>query len=76
MANVVHLIAPDVVVLGGGMVEAMPDLFVTEIKRVARERVLSNFCDSFNVVAAELGDLASVLGAAAWAESNADSSIR
>ena len=74
VANIVHLLAPEVVVLGGGMVEAMPDLFVTEIKTVASERVLSTFSDSFNVVAAELGDLASVLGAAAWTEHNADSS--
>jgi glucokinase len=72
VANIINLLAPDVVVLGGGMVEAMPELFVTEIKKVARARVLPTFANSFDVVAAELGDLASVLGAAAWADHNAD----
>jgi len=68
VANVVHLIAPDMVVLGGGLVEAMPDLFVSEVRKSANDRILSSFADSFEVSAAELGDAASVLGAAAWAE--------
>ena len=71
VASVVHLLAPDVIVLGGGMVEAMPELFVSEIKNVANARVLPNFSGSFKVVTAQLGDSAGVLGAAAWAEYNA-----
>jgi glucokinase len=70
VASVIHLIAPDVVVLGGGMVEAMPDLFTMEVGRAARARVLPTFTESFEVVATELGDDAGVLGAAAWAEFN------
>lgn len=67
-ASLVNLIAPDVVVLGGGLVEAMPDLFVSEVENTARRRVLSSFADSFKVVAAKLGDDAGVIGAAAWAQ--------
>ncbi len=74
VANIVHLLAPDKIILGGGMVEALPDLFVTEVKKIAVARVLPSFIDSFDVVAAELGDLASVLGAAAWAERSTDGS--
>ena len=66
VANVVHLIAPDTVVLGGGMVEAMPDLFVAEVTLAAGNRVLPSFVGSFRVVVAELGDYASAKGAAAW----------
>ncbi len=68
VANVVHLIAPDMVILGGGLVEAMPDLFVSEVRSAAADRILATFAGSFEVSAAKLGDTASVLGAAAWAE--------
>jgi len=71
VANVVHLIAPDMVILGGGLVEAMPDLFVSEVRSAATDRILTSFADTFAVNAAELGDAASVLGAAAWAEQQA-----
>ncbi len=68
IANMVHILAPDVVVLGGGLVEAMPDLMVKGARNSARDRVMSPFRDSFEVVASKLGDDASVLGAAAWIE--------
>ncbi|MCA9078143.1 MAG: ROK family protein [Planctomycetaceae bacterium] len=68
LAGVVHLISPDVVVLGGGLIEAMPDLFVKEVMSSARSRVMAAYRDTFKVVEAKLGDDAGVLGAAAWAE--------
>ena len=74
VSSVVQLLAPDIVLLGGGLVEAMPDLFVKEVRDTARKRVLPSFADSFQVVAAELGDDASVLGTAAWAEFNVSAS--
>ncbi len=67
IANFVHLFAPDVVVLGGGMVEAMPDLYVDAVYKNVRSNVMPCFADSFRVVVAELGDDATVMGAAAWA---------
>ena len=72
VANVIQLLAPDKVILGGGLVEALPDLFVTEVKKAAKERVLPSFKQSFEVDAAKLGDLACVLGAAAWAEKSSE----
>ena len=67
IASVVHLIAPDVVVLGGGMIEAMPHLFVPTIFESANNHVLPSFQNSFKVLQAKLGDDAAVMGAAAWA---------
>ncbi len=67
VASVVHLLAPDTVVLGGGLVEAMPKLFVENVEKAANERVLRSFVGSFSVVPAALADDASVMGAAAWA---------
>ncbi|MFW6169937.1 MAG: ROK family protein [Planctomycetota bacterium] len=69
VANVVHLIAPDTVVLGGGLVEAMPHLFVEEVAQAANNRVMPSFLGSFDVVPAELGDYSTVKGTAAWTRS-------
>ena len=66
VAGVIHLLAPDVIVLGGGLVEAMPDLYLDGVEQAARDRVLPSFKKSFKVVAAKLGDDAIILGAAAW----------
>lgn len=68
VVNVVHLLAPDKIVLGGGLVEAMEDLFVGTVRETAVNQVMSVYKDRFEVVAAELGDDAAVLGAAAWAK--------
>jgi len=68
VAGVVNLMAPDTVLLGGGLVEEMPDLFVQEVGTAVRERVMPSFSETFDVVAAKLAGDATVLGAAAWAQ--------
>ena len=67
VVNIVHMLAPDKIVLGGGLVEAMEDLIVSTVRNTARESVMSVYKDRFEVVAAKLGDDAGVKGAAAWA---------
>ncbi len=67
VANVINVMLPDVVVLGGGLVEAMPDIIVETVESVARETAMPPYADLFKVVAAKLGDDSTVLGAAAWA---------
>lgn len=66
VVNIVHLLAPDKIILGGGLVEAMEELIVGTVKRTARNNVMSPYRDQFDVVAAKLGDDAGALGAAAW----------
>jgi len=68
IGGIVHLLAPDVIVLGGGLVEAMPDLILKAVEKAASEFVLPSYRDSFKIVTAKLGDDAAVLGAAAWAK--------
>lgn len=68
VVNIVHLLSPDTIVLGGGLVEAMEDLIVGTVRKTARDSVMSVYRDRFKVVAAKLGDDAAVLGAAAWAK--------
>ena len=67
VVTMVLLMAPDIVVLGGGLVEAMPKMFVDEVTKRTRARLLPAYRDVFQVVPARLGDDASVIGAAAWA---------
>ncbi|MBD3343676.1 MAG: ROK family protein [Chitinivibrionales bacterium] len=67
VANVVNLLAPDIIVLGGGLVEAMPDIFQEAVEETARERVMASFKNTFKVVVSQLGDYATVAGAASWA---------
>ncbi len=67
-AGLVHLLAPDTIVLGGGLVEAMPDLFLEAVSRTCHKNILESYHGTYRVIAASLGDDASVLGAAAWAE--------
>jgi glucokinase len=68
IAGAVNLLAPDVVVLGGGLVEAMTDLYVGLVRDAIDERAMKTFSKALRVVPAQLGDDATVMGAAALAE--------
>ena len=71
VGGVVNLLAPDVVVLGGGLVEAMPELFVPAVAEAAAAAAMPAYRGAFEVVPAALGDEAGVMGAAAWQERRA-----
>jgi glucokinase len=75
VATAVHLLAPDCIVLGGGLVEAMPELIVGEVTAAAKRKVLPSFAETFTVVPAELGDDSTAMGAAAWVHEFAAESI-
>ena len=68
VAILTNLLAPDIVVLGGGLVEAMPQLYKEEVDAMARKRAMRSYQKSFRVIVAKLGDNAGIMGAAAWAE--------
>lgn len=68
VVNLVHLLAPDTIILGGGLVEALEDLILKTVKDTAHKHVLAPYKDTFKIVAAKLGDDATALGAAAWAQ--------
>jgi glucokinase len=67
MASIVNLLAPDVIVLGGGMVEAMPQLYLEHVRKAVREQAMKSLARGIRIVAARLGDDAGVMGAAALA---------
>ena len=65
LAGVVNLLAPDVLVLGGGLVEAMPNLFLGEVRRAIEDKAMKMYSDDLKIVPARLGDAATAMGAAA-----------
>lgn len=67
VASVVNLLAPDVVVLGGGLVEALPNIVLEEARKTICGQAMKAFTKGLKIVAAELGDNATVMGAAALA---------
>ncbi|QEG22603.1 ROK family protein [Mariniblastus fucicola] len=65
VVTMVHLMAPDVIVFGGGLIEAMGKIMLPRIEKAARRRILGSLKDVFEIKEAELGDDAGVMGAAA-----------
>ena len=67
-ASVVNFIDPEMVVLGGGVVEALGDEFLTPIRRVAYQYFINQRgAKDVKIVPAKLGDNAGMLGAAVHA---------
>ena len=67
IGSAVNLLAPDRIVLGGGLAEAMPDVFVKGLRKRVREYAAEEYIDDLEVVVAELGDDAAAVGVAAMA---------
>ena len=64
-ASIVNLIAPDIIVLGGGLVEALEKLYLEEVRAAVMSHAMPLLADRVKIRAAQLGDHAAVLGAAA-----------
>ncbi|MDG1875351.1 MAG: ROK family protein [Mariniblastus sp.] len=73
VVTIVHLMAPDIIVFGGGLIEAMPKLMLPRIEKAARQRILPSLRDVFEIKEAKLGDDAGVMGAAALAKQSVES---
>ncbi len=67
VGNMVNVLAPDVIVLGGGLVEAMPEILTEQVAESATATAMDVYKGSFEVIPASLGDDAAIMGAAAWA---------
>jgi glucokinase len=68
VASIVNFIDPEMVVLGGGVVEALGEEILVPIRRVAYQYFINQLnARSVKIVPAKLGDNAGVLGAAVYA---------
>jgi glucokinase len=68
IGSIANVLGPEIVVLGGGVIEAMPDEFIDRIARFARSIAVGFRADDLKIVRAELGDDAGVIGAALLAK--------
>lgn len=64
MANVVNLLSPELIVLGGGLIEALGSLILPEAQKTMRQWAMPDLVKPVKVKAAALGDHAVMLGAA------------
>lgn len=69
IAQVITLLAPEVVVVGGGVSLMGEDLFFEPVRRAAGQYVFPPLAESYQIVPAALGELAVVHGAIALAAS-------
>ncbi|MGA0333804.1 MAG: ROK family protein, partial [Kiritimatiellia bacterium] len=67
LGGVVNLLAPDILIIGGGLAEAMPKLILSTLKNSMAPKIMAPFQGSCQLRIANLGDHATALGAAAWA---------
>jgi len=65
--SVVNILSPDCLVIGGGLVEAMPKLFLEEVRQGVKDFGMPAISPYVKVVTAKLGDDAVAVGAAAYA---------
>ncbi|MDX1969948.1 MAG: ROK family protein [Planctomycetaceae bacterium] len=68
LAGFVNVLMPDCIVLGGGLVEALPELYLEEVSNELNSGVMPAFARSLELSVAELGDDAGVIGTATWAQ--------
>jgi glucokinase len=68
-ANVVTILHPELIVLGGGVAE-LGEILITQVRRVIQDRVGMFPTDHVRVEYSQLGDRAGLAGAIALAQEN------
>jgi len=63
MANMVNLIDPELIIIGGGVVESS-DLFISTTKKIMRQYVKDEEAKKIKIVKGKLGAMAGAIGAA------------
>lgn len=67
VANIINLLNPEVVVLGGGVIEALEDEMMAIIIETAQEYSMSGTTKGIEILASKLGDEAGITGGAVLA---------
>jgi glucokinase len=62
VANVVNILNPRRVILGGGVVARSGDLLFDTVRRTVRERAMAQLADDVEIIPAELGEQAGIVG--------------
>jgi len=72
VAGLINFLNPEMIVLGGGVVEANEDFYLAEVQKTAVDFAFPQASQGVRIVPARLGDDAGVLGAALVARMNLD----
>jgi glucokinase len=67
VGNLINLFSPEVVVVGGGVIEALEDDMLPTVIKTARQHVLAGTEKDVQIVGSKLGDNAGIIGAAVFA---------
>jgi glucokinase len=70
-ANLINILNPEVVVLGGGVMEALADEMMSVIIETAKDYAMPGAMKGVDIVASKLGDEAGITGGAVLARRNA-----
>lgn len=70
VGGVVNLLSPDVVVVGGGVAQALGEPFIERIWEIAQRYTLPGAADGVKCVPAALGDDSGIIGCAAYARAH------
>jgi len=71
VANLVNIFSPEVVVLGGGVMEALADEMMSVVVETAQDYAMPGTMKGVDIVASELGDSAGITGGAVLARREA-----
>jgi glucokinase len=71
VANLVNIFSPEVVVLGGGVIEALADEMMSVIIETAQDYAMPGTMNGVEIIASRLGDYAGITGAAVLARKEA-----
>ena len=66
-ANLINIFNPEVVVLGGGVIEALADEMMSVIVETAKDYAMPGTLKGVEIIASKLGDNAGITGAAVLA---------
>ncbi|HEY6328833.1 MAG TPA: ROK family protein, partial [Blastocatellia bacterium] len=72
LGGLVNVLGPEVIVLGGGVIEALGDHMMDRIQKGIRRVAFAHTVQHLRVVSAQLGDDAGVIGAALLAKQKLD----
>ena len=67
VANLVNILNPEIVVLGGGVIEALGDEMLPTITKSAKSNIMPGLFKNVEIVASKLGDNAGITGSAVLA---------
>lgn len=70
VSNLVNILGPEVVVLGGGVMEALSDEMSAIITKTAKEHAMPGTMKGVDIIVSKLGDNAGITGGAVLAKKN------